>query len=128
MKKEYGGLRVLKDVDLMIPERGIFGLCGPNGAGKTTLLNVIAGSVPPSAGRVSLGGEDITELSPSSRFRLGVSRTFQAVHLIPERTVIDNVAVACLQSEESWLARGIVAAPCRRAPRGDVGPGLPRDG
>ena len=109
IEKEYGGLKVLKDVNLSIPDRGIFGLCGPNGAGKTTLLNVIAGSVAPSAGRVSLGGEDITELLPSSRFRLGVSRTFQAVHLIPDRTVLDNVAVACLQSQESSLARGIVS-------------------
>ncbi|HEY1515650.1 MAG TPA: ATP-binding cassette domain-containing protein [Solirubrobacteraceae bacterium] len=109
IEKEYGGLKVLKDVDLAIPDRGIFGLCGPNGAGKTTLLNVIAGSVAPSAGRVSLAGDDITKLLPSSRFRLGISRTFQAVHLIPDRTVIDNVAVACLHSQESSLARGIVA-------------------
>jgi branched-chain amino acid transport system permease protein len=108
IEKEYGGLKVLVDVELAIPGRGIFGLCGPNGAGKTTLLNVIAGSVAPSAGRVSLGGKDITGLLPSSRFRLGIGRTFQAVHLIPDRTVIDNVAVACLHSQESSLARGIV--------------------
>jgi branched-chain amino acid transport system permease protein len=108
VEKEYGGLKVLRDIDLAIPGRGIFGLCGPNGAGKTTLLGVIAGSVAPSAGRVSLGGDEITRLLPSSRFRLGISRTFQAVHLIPDRTVIDNVAVACLHSQESSLARGIV--------------------
>ncbi len=110
VEKEYGGLTVLRDVDVAIPDRGIFGLCGPNGAGKTTLLNIIAGSVSPSAGSVLLGGEDITNLLPSSRFRLGVSRTFQAVHLIPDRTVIDNVAVACLHSQESSLARGIVTS------------------
>ena len=108
--KEYGGLKVLENVDLAIPHRGIFGLCGPNGAGKTTLLNVIAGSVAPSAGRVSLNGEDITHELPSSRFRRGMSRTFQAVRLIPDRTVVDNVAVACLQSHESTLVRGIVAS------------------
>jgi branched-chain amino acid transport system permease protein len=107
--KEYGGLKVLDNIDLAIPQRGIFGLCGPNGAGKTTLLNVIAGSVPPSAGRVSLNGEDITGLLPWDRFRRGVSRTFQSVRLIGDRTVIDNVAVACLRSQESTLVRGIVA-------------------
>jgi len=107
--KEYGGMRVLSAVDLTLPHHGIFGLCGPNGAGKTTLLNVIGGSVAPSAGRVLLNGADITGLRPESRFRLGVSRTFQAVHLIPGRTVIDNVAVACLASHESTLVRGIVA-------------------
>jgi branched-chain amino acid transport system permease protein len=106
--KEYGGLKVLENVDLAIPHRGIFGLCGPNGAGKTTLLNVIAGSVAPSAGRVSLDGEEITDELPWNRFRRGMSRTFQAVRLIPDRTVVDNVAVACLQSQESTLVRGIV--------------------
>jgi branched-chain amino acid transport system permease protein len=108
--KEYGGLKVLENVDLAIPHRGIFGLCGPNGAGKTTLLNVIAGSVAPSAGRVMLNGEDITGELPWNRFRRGISRTFQAVRLIPDRTVVDNVAVACLQSHESTLVRGIVAS------------------
>jgi branched-chain amino acid transport system permease protein len=108
--KEYGGLKVLENVDLAIPHRGIFGLCGPNGAGKTTLLNVIAGSVAPSAGRVSLNGEDITDELPWNRFRRGMSRTFQAVRLIPDRTVVDNVAVACLHSHESTLVRGIVAS------------------
>jgi branched-chain amino acid transport system permease protein len=110
LDKEYGGLKVLENVNLAIPDRGIFGLCGPNGAGKTTLLNVIAGSVAPSAGRVSLNGEDITDELPWNRFRRGMSRTFQAVRLIPDRTVVDNVAVACLQSHESTLVRGIVAS------------------
>jgi branched-chain amino acid transport system permease protein len=106
--KDYGGLRVLDAVSLTIPARGIFGLCGPNGAGKSTLLNVIGGSVGPSAGRVMLEGHDVTRLRPPARFRLGVSRTFQAVHLIPGRSVLDNVAVACLESHRSNLAAGIV--------------------
>jgi len=101
--KEYGGLTVLDDVTIKLPERGLFGLCGPNGAGKTTLLNVIAGSVPPSRGTVILDGEDITRRPPHERFYLGISRTFQAVHLIKGRTVLDNVAVACLASHTSSI-------------------------
>ncbi len=101
--KEYGGLTVLDDVTIKLPERGLFGLCGPNGAGKTTLLNVIAGSVPPSRGTVILDGEDITRRPPQERFHLGISRTFQAVHLIKGRTVLDNVAVACLASHTSSI-------------------------
>jgi branched-chain amino acid transport system ATP-binding protein len=92
---------VLDDVTIKLPERGLFGLCGPNGAGKTTLLNVIGGSVPPSRGTVILDGEDITRRPPHERFHLGISRTFQAVHLIKGRTVLDNVAVACLASHTS---------------------------
>jgi len=101
--KEYGGLTVLDDVTIRLPERGLFGLCGPNGAGKTTLLNVIGGSVPPSRGTVILDGEDITRRPPDERFYLGISRTFQAVHLIKGRTVLDNVAVACLASHKSSI-------------------------
>ena len=101
--KEYGGLTVLDDVTLALPERGLFGLCGPNGAGKTTLLNVIGGSVPPSRGHVLLDGEDITKRPPHERFYQGISRTFQAVHLVKGRTVLDNVAVSCLASHTSSI-------------------------
>jgi len=106
--KEYGGLSVLDDITITLPSRGLFGLCGPNGAGKSTLLNVIGGSVPPSHGQVTLDGADITRLPPHERFYRGVSRTFQAVHLIGGRTVLDNVAVACLSSHQAGLATRVV--------------------
>jgi branched-chain amino acid transport system permease protein len=105
--KEYGGLSVLHDVSLALPERGLFGLCGPNGAGKSTLLNIIGGSVAPSAGEVILSGADITRRPPNERFYQGVSRTFQAVHLIKGRTVLDNVAVACLTSHTASIVTRI---------------------
>jgi branched-chain amino acid transport system permease protein len=108
ISKEYGGLTVLDDITITLPGRGLFGLCGPNGAGKSTLLNVIGGSVPPSAGRVLLNGTDITRLPPQVRFYQGISRTFQAVHLIKGRTVLDNVAVACLASHQSGIVTRIV--------------------
>jgi branched-chain amino acid transport system permease protein len=102
--KEYGGLTVLDDVTLTLPPKGLFGLCGPNGAGKSTLLGIIGGSVPPARGRVLLDGADVTRLPPQQRFGLGISRTFQTVHLIRGRTVLDNVAVACLTSHRSGIA------------------------
>jgi branched-chain amino acid transport system permease protein len=105
--KEYGGLSVLHDVTLALPERGLFGLCGPNGAGKSTLLNVIGGSVAPSAGEVIFAGADITRRPPHERFYQGISRTFQAVHLIKGRTVLDNVAVACLASHTASIVTRI---------------------
>jgi branched-chain amino acid transport system permease protein len=108
ISKDYGALRVLDEVSLTLPARGIYGLCGPNGAGKSTLLNIIGGSVRPVAGKVLFEGADIARLRPPERFHLGVSRTFQAVHLIPGRTVLDNVAVACLGSHRSSLTAGIV--------------------
>ena len=107
VSKDYGGLHVLDAVTLTLPARGRYGLCGPNGAGKSTLLGVIGGTVAPSAGRVLLGGTDVTGLPPQQRFYLGMSRTFQAVHLITGRTVLDNVAVSCLRSHGSSIAAGI---------------------
>src|SRR6185312_2198005 len=101
--KEYGGLSVLHDVSLALPGRGLFALCGPNGAGKSTLLNVIGGSVAPSSGEVIFAGSDITRRPPHERFYQGISRTFQAVHLIKGRTVLDNVAVACLASHTASI-------------------------
>jgi branched-chain amino acid transport system permease protein len=105
--KDYGGLTVLDGVTLALPARGLFGLCGPNGAGKSTLLGIVGGSISPSRGRVLLDGADVTRLPPQLRFGLGVSRTFQAVHLIPGRTVLDNVAVACLTSHRSSIVTRI---------------------
>jgi branched-chain amino acid transport system permease protein len=105
--KEYGGLSVLDDVTIALPRLGLFGLCGPNGAGKTTLLNVVGGSVPPARGQVLLDGTDITRTPPHERFYQGISRTFQAVHLIKGRTVLDNVAVACLASHKSSIVTRI---------------------
>ena len=105
--KEYGGLSVLDEVTIALASRGLFGLCGPNGAGKTTLLNVVGGSVPPARGVVLLDGADITKMAPHERFYQGISRTFQAVHLIKGRTVLDNVAVACLASHQSSIVTRI---------------------
>jgi branched-chain amino acid transport system ATP-binding protein/branched-chain amino acid transport system permease protein len=105
--KEYGGLSVLHDISLALPGRGLFALCGPNGAGKSTLLNVIGGSVAPSAGEVVFNGADITRRLPHERFYQGISRTFQAVHLIKGRTVLDNVAVACLASHTASIVTRI---------------------
>jgi branched-chain amino acid transport system permease protein len=113
--KEYGGLTVLDDVTLSLPSRGLFGLCGPNGAGKSTLLNVIGGSVAPARGRVTLAGTDITRRPAQLRFDLGVSRTFQAVHLIKGRTVLDNVAVACLASHHSSIVTRIARSRLEEA-------------
>jgi len=113
--KEYGGLTVLDDVTLALPARGLFGLCGPNGAGKSTLLNIIGGSVAPSRGRVLLDGADVTRLPPQLRFGLGVSRTFQTVHLIRDRSVLDNVAVACLTSHRSSIVSRIARSALAQA-------------
>jgi ABC-type branched-subunit amino acid transport system ATPase component len=87
----FGGVVALKDVTLAIPSRGIYGLIGPNGAGKTSLLNCINGFYTPKSGSVIFDGQDITQLSPHARARLGLSRTFQHIEVFRDDTVLDNV-------------------------------------
>jgi ABC-type branched-subunit amino acid transport system ATPase component len=105
--KRFGGLEVLNHVGLSLPSSGIFGLCGPNGAGKSIFLNTVGGNLPPTSGRILLGGEDVTFLDAHEHFERGVARTFQAVHLVPGRSVVDNVAVATLSSKRTSVIRGV---------------------
>ena len=85
----FGTLLALDGVDLHIAEGEFFSLLGPSGCGKTTLLNIIAGFLAPSAGRVVLGGRDITSLPPHQR---DIGMVFQNYALFPHLNVFDNVA------------------------------------
>jgi ABC-type branched-subunit amino acid transport system ATPase component len=71
----------------------ITGLIGPNGAGKTTTFNACCGLVRPTSGRVTLFGDDVTELPPQRRAQLGLGRTFQRMELFDSLTVQENVAL-----------------------------------
>ena len=90
----FGGLRALSEVDLDVEAGSIAGLIGPNGAGKTTLFNVICGSLPASAGRVSFDGRDLAGRRAHQRARLGIARTFQRLEVFGSMTARDNVLVA----------------------------------
>lgn len=89
----YGSLTVLETLDFAVAPGEAVGIVGPNGAGKTTLLNALAGSAALSAGRVELGGADITRLSPARRCRLGIGRAFQIPRPFTGMTVLENVVV-----------------------------------
>ncbi len=94
--KYFAGLRALDRVSLELRQGEIVGLIGPNGSGKTTLINVITGLLKPNGGRVSVNGFDITGVSSYQVARLGVARTFQAIRLFSELTVLENVEVAAI--------------------------------
>jgi ABC-type branched-subunit amino acid transport system ATPase component len=114
--KSYGGVRAVDSVTLEVPRQGLFGLCGFNGAGKSTLFNLLAGSVRADSGRVRIDGRDATGWPAMRRARSGVARTWQTVRLAGGRTVLDNVAAACLADPGQWLLTGLwrpQAAPAR---------------
>ncbi|NKB28295.1 MAG: ATP-binding cassette domain-containing protein [Rhodobacteraceae bacterium] len=112
--KHFGGFHAVDGATLTIDQGSITGLIGPNGAGKTTLFNVIAGNLPPTSGRVTMDGEDITGLPPHTLFQKGLLRTFQIAHEFGSMTVRENLMmVPGDQSGEhilnSWLRRGQIA-------------------
>ncbi|AEW99153.1 ABC transporter ATP-binding protein [Streptantibioticus cattleyicolor] len=91
VRMEYGRVRAVDGVDLEVPEGEFFALLGPSGSGKTTLLRLIAGFETPTAGRVELGGAEVTALPP---YRRDVHTVFQDYALFPQMTVAENVAYA----------------------------------
>ncbi len=93
VSKRFGGLLAVADASLAVERGSITGLIGPNGAGKTTLFTVIAGFVPPSAGRVVFEGADVTTEAAHRRARRGIVRTFQIVQPFAGLTVRENIAV-----------------------------------
>jgi len=77
-----------------VPPASLVGLVGPNGAGKTTLFSVCSGLLKPNAGRVYIGGNDVTDASPQDRARRGLARTFQQPELFMGLTVREHLVLA----------------------------------
>ncbi|MDT2031177.1 ABC transporter ATP-binding protein [Planktomarina sp.] len=114
LHRHFGGFHAVDGASLEILEGSITGLVGPNGAGKTTLFNVIAGVLPPTSGRVTMAGEDITGMSPHELFHKGLLRTFQIAHEFSSMTVRENLMmVPGGQSGETlwntWFGRKRIA-------------------
>ena len=103
LTKNFGGFVAVRDVTLSVPKGQICALIGPNGAGKSTLFGMIAGSVRPSSGKVTFDGQDVTDVPPWRRARMGMSRAFQVARFFPTFTVVENLRGAILvQRRESW--------------------------
>jgi branched-chain amino acid transport system ATP-binding protein len=91
MAKRFGGLQVFEGISLTVPAGEVRGVIGPNGAGKTTLINVVCGMLSPSAGKVSLGNQNITGMPFHRISRLGVVRSFQQTNTFRSATVAENL-------------------------------------
>ena len=112
LTKDFAGFRAVDRVNLNIDEGRIHALVGPNGAGKTTLFNLLTGFLKPSAGRISLFGNEVTNLPPETIARQGVARSFQITSLFEQLTVIEHVILA-LQGRTNlgyrfWLSERIL--------------------
>jgi ABC-type branched-subunit amino acid transport system ATPase component len=91
--KSFGALTVAANIDFALERGARHALIGPNGAGKTTFVNMLTGRLPPTAGQVLLGGEDVTRLPQAARVKRGLGRTFQINTLFAGMSVLDNIAL-----------------------------------
>ncbi len=95
--KLFGGITATNDVTLNLHKGARHALIGPNGAGKTTLINLLTGVLEPSAGKILLEGQDITQLAPHQRVKRGMVRTFQINQLFDSLTPLETLALTVSQ-------------------------------
>jgi len=106
VRKEFGGLLAVNDLNFAIPERSIVSLIGPNGAGKTTFFNMLTGVYQVTSGSILFDGVDVTNKPPHAITKAGIGRTFQNIRLFPQMTALENVLVGM----HSRLKGGILGA------------------
>jgi branched-chain amino acid transport system ATP-binding protein len=111
LRKEFGGLVAVDDVDFTVPEGSIVSLIGPNGAGKTTFFNMLTGVYKPTGGRVHFAGEDLTGKPPHAFTQRGIGRTFQNIRLFQNMTALENVLVGMHVRLKGNLFEAIVRTP-----------------
>jgi branched-chain amino acid transport system ATP-binding protein len=111
VRKEFGGLLAVNDLDFTIPERSIVSLIGPNGAGKTTFFNMLTGLYKPTAGRVLFDGHDVTAKPPHAITKAGIGRTFQNIRLFPQMTALENVLVGMHSRLKGGILGSIFGTP-----------------
>jgi branched-chain amino acid transport system ATP-binding protein len=111
VRKEFGGLVAVNDIDFDVPAGSIVSLIGPNGAGKTTFFNILTGAYKPTSGRITFDGRDITNKPPHAITELGVGRTFQNIRLFEQMTALENVLVGMHARLKGGIFGAIFATP-----------------
>lgn len=95
--KKFGGITATDNVSLDVTKGARHALIGPNGAGKTTLINLLTGVLEPTAGSITLLGEDISNLASHQRVRRGMVRTFQINQLFNSMTPLETLSMVVSQ-------------------------------
>ena len=103
LSKSFGALQVAHAIDLDLQPGARLGLIGPNGAGKTSFVNLLTGMLRGDAGTILLNGQDVTNVKPEARVRLGLVRTHQINTLLMATSLLENVAIAVAERENfAW--------------------------
>src|SRR4029077_3193280 len=111
LRKEFGGLVAVNNIDFAVPRGQIVSLIGPKGAGRTTFFNMLPGVSKPTSGDVVFDGEDVTGKPPHAVTNRGIGRTFQKIRLLKERTSLENVLVGMHGHLKGGIVRSIVGTP-----------------
>src|SRR5881227_3374891 len=111
LRKEFGGLIAVDDVEFTVPEGSIVSLIGPNGAGKTTFFNMLTGVYKPTDGRIVFAGEELTGKPPHAFTQRGIGRTFQNIRLFQNMTALENVLVGMHVRLKGNLVEAILRTP-----------------
>ena len=114
VRKAFGGVVAVRDVDLSVETGSITAIIGPNGAGKTTLFNLVSGFEQPDAGSVWFDGLQIDGLKAWQIARRGLARSFQTPAGFPALSVWENLMVAGTDSRHESLLRGLIGRSRRR--------------
>jgi len=112
--KSFGGLSVIRDLDLHLDAGQIVSVIGPNGAGKTTLFNLITGVYAPDAGDIRVHGTSVVGRDPHTVTGMGVARTFQTVRLFLNMTVRENVMAAAYGATRARPWQSALRTPAAR--------------
>jgi branched-chain amino acid transport system ATP-binding protein len=111
----FGGLQVVRNLNITVNEREIVSIIGPNGAGKSTTLNIITGINPPDSGDILFEGQTLLGKKPHEVTALGIARTFQTLRVFLNMSVIENVMAAAYCHTCTGLLSTVFRTPAWRA-------------
>ncbi|HEX6762471.1 MAG TPA: ABC transporter ATP-binding protein [Gaiellaceae bacterium] len=114
VRKEFGGLVAVNDVDFTVPRGKVVSLIGPNGAGKTTFFNMLTGVYKPTSGTITFLGEDVTGKPPHAITERGMGRTFQNIRLFQNMTALENVMVGRHSRMKANMFQSVLRTPSVR--------------
>jgi ABC-type branched-subunit amino acid transport system ATPase component len=120
VRKSFGGLEVISELDLTVGEGEVVSLIGPNGAGKTTIFNLITGVYAPDAGSIRLEGRDLAGLPPHRVATAGIARTFQTLRLFLNMSVQENVTCATYGGTRARVWQSLLRTPRARREEREV--------
>ena len=94
LRKAFGALVAVDDVNMQVHANTLHAIIGPNGAGKTTFFNLLSGNLPPTSGKIFYKGRDITNQPVHRTIHSGIGRSFQITNIFPNLTVMENIRLA----------------------------------